>query len=130
MGSNIDYLKELLQRLDGNLNNLDNEIDKVKDINDEEQFDKIFSIADKKEELLQELRNIIENETLLSKEKEDRLKEIYSKTLRVTEKEMKFYSENKTKIKDIMLQMRKKNKVNNEYMKKITNSYFIDKKII
>ncbi|WP_461205746.1 hypothetical protein [Clostridium sp. DL1XJH146] len=129
MGSNIDYLKELLWKLDDNLNKLDEEIDKLKDLNQEDQFQKIFSLVDKKEELLLEIKNNIEKETLLSKELEELLREIYSKALIVTEKEMKFYSENKIKIKNIMLQIRKKDKVNNEYMKKITNSYFIDKKI-
>lgn len=129
MGSNLEKISDLCIELQENILQLDEELGKLKDVSDENQFEIIFSQIDIKEKLLKELRELLETEELIP-EKINLLKtETFTKILEVTKKEIEFYKENKKRIKEIMLQINQKNKINSGYIEKITNSYFIDRKI-
>ncbi|GAA0178089.1 hypothetical protein SH2C18_12030 [Clostridium sediminicola] len=129
MGSNLDKIKELCIELNQNLDILENELGRLESLNDEKQFEKIFSNIDLKEKLLMQLRKLLEIEKSIPEE----INNIKIKTLRkafeVTKKELEFHKSHKKRIKEIILQINKKNKINNGYLEKITNSYFINKKI-
>jgi translation elongation factor EF-G len=129
MGSNIERIKEICCKIDEVLPSLEQEIKNFDDLMDKEQFDKIFSLADKKKLLLEELKKLLESETSIPENLNAIKNEILRKTLEVNTKELEFYKVNREKTKEFIIQISQKKKVKNEYIKKITKSYFVDKKV-
>jgi translation elongation factor EF-G len=129
MGSNIERIKEICCKIDEVLPSLEQEIKNFDDLMDKEQFDKIFSLADKKKLLLEELKKLLESEISIPENLNAIKNETLRRTLEVNTKELEFYKVNKEKTKEFIIQISQKKKVKNEYIKKITKSYFVDKKV-
>lgn len=129
MGSDLNNIDSIILPLNEVLMELKKNLSDFQDITKEEDINKIFQLVDKKENFINKLKTILDNSDIDKLNSNKDIFETLKIAKEVTELEINFYQDNKDKIKENMLQVNKKNRVNKGYMNKITNSYFIDKTI-
>ncbi|SHH83507.1 hypothetical protein [Clostridium grantii] len=129
MGSDLNNIDSIILPLNEVLMELKKNLSDFQDISKEEDINKIFQLVDKKENFINKLKTILDNSDIDKLNANKNIFETLKIAKEVTELEINFYQDNKDKIKENMLQVNKKNRVNKGYMNKLTNSYFIDKTI-